>query len=1260
MSQNHIIKQQIADILFSDKEKSSDLFDEISRLFNNRIRDITYEVFNRLVPEQKLIQLESLVLDLGSLSYPISQEELSMKYKDALEKALLIKIEELEAFDKIEGVESKNHVISVSNSAFLEHFLITGVIPWWSRENDETSNPEFVFSTILTENKAGLKKLLSGIVTRSNVRKRLVYSFSEKVVKEVIRLFEPSEASFIIEYHKETSVFQQKSSVVKTEQSDFEKSLWLFILNYMFGDFSSQFGRKMFVKTTIVSLAKHYNLSYIHLLSLFIEAIQTNRDRYLNVKELPAILIELSDELSFDQNSYLASPESREIENENSRDSLNEKVEVVILFLLTGSYPDKNGIVDKAKLEKLTLFLLDKAPTLISGFLLKFGKEEAVRNRLVENFGELTVLRILKVLRPLDFEILSNYIHVTTEVQRKRNIVKVEETEFRKFLLKFIFEYIFIDKSSYFSIRTFVQQIIKKQANHYNLSYGVFLSIFIKSLTLERAILENNNELYYTLMSLLNDFNIENKERIVGEPNEKINELQVNSKIDEIKQLGENGIKQSTIDYHSRAEERKYFLRNVLFFLLQHNYFPWWYKESSERDASALLREYFTEYPAESVLLLEHAIANRLLSMSFISENSDFIFKVIETVKGGKEALSVVNLLIKLNSHIDDRVLSDKLRVFIVLSLIETFDQNQFSSFNSDLFVAEYLSKYADFSGKTRKELVQELLIPLGSIGASSFQSQVKKHLEGALEFKDLIKQPYRVNVEFSIENFKKLLFKQEIDFNYSIFEAKIYDILEYYLLNNRLPPGIEEILADNLRSFLFVMFIELYKISQSSLNRLFARTSFSVDARMFVHDIFVNQHTEEANEIRSILLNYFVDDVLQLAKKNGVLDFKDNIKLDDLFSTISILLLEKGQKREFVLRLFQSPSFNQQASRIYNMESYFRIISSLSNETSLVIVKRMIYVINLIAIDSFEREILNRFFREFTFLWLSNSSNGLSDGEFIKAFLNYLSDKKGYSMLQMYKQIDAVSQRQNLFIHEDTRLFFDSFCSQSRHFIEKNRYKESLKIQFESFEEKVLKDNGFAIEDTVHLLEVDSDVIKKREIEKREVEKLLKGEQIYIHNAGLILLHPFLSTYFQKTECIVDGQFINLEKKLRAPYLLQFLVTGQENQSEQNMLLNKILSGIETETALQKISALTEMEKSISEDLLKAVMNQWDKMKNSSIEGFRGSFLMRDGSLNLTDDAWVLKIEQRGYDVLLQSLPWTLSMIKASWMDKPLLVEWT
>ncbi|MEO0474178.1 MAG: contractile injection system tape measure protein, partial [Bacteroidota bacterium] len=75
---------------------------------------------------------------------------------------------------------------------------------------------------------------------------------------------------------------------------------------------------------------------------------------------------------------------------------------------------------------------------------------------------------------------------------------------------------------------------------------------------------------------------------------------------------------------------------------------------------------------------------------------------------------------------------------------------------------------------------------------------------------------------------------------------------------------------------------------------------------------------------------------------------------------------------------------------------------------------------------------------------------------------------------------------------------------------------------------------------------------------------ELDKGEAIYVHNAGLLILHPFLSRYFSGLDLMKEGEFLDESSAERAVYLLQYLATGKSDIPEQDLILNKILCGLD------------------------------------------------------------------------------------------------
>jgi len=52
-------------------------------------------------------------------------------------------------------------------------------------------------------------------------------------------------------------------------------------------------------------------------------------------------------------------------------------------------------------------------------------------------------------------------------------------------------------------------------------------------------------------------------------------------------------------------------------------------------------------------------------------------------------------------------------------------------------------------------------------------------------------------------------------------------------------------------------------------------------------------------------------------------------------------------------------------------------------------------------------------------------------------------------------------------------------------------------------------------------------------------------------------------------------------------------------------------------------------------------------------------SFLQRRGKLVFSEDAIYLTVEQMAFDVLLDYLPWSISLINFSWMNKQVHTTW-
>ncbi|SDF80977.1 contractile injection system tape measure protein [Chitinophaga filiformis] len=168
------------------------------------------------------------------------------------------------------------------------------------------------------------------------------------------------------------------------------------------------------------------------------------------------------------------------------------------------------------------------------------------------------------------------------------------------------------------------------------------------------------------------------------------------------------------------------------------------------------------------------------------------------------------------------------------------------------------------------------------------------------------------------------------------------------------------------------------------------------------------------------------------------------------------------------------------------------------------------------------------------------------------------------------------------------------------------------------------------------------------------------EGSVYYINNAGLILLHLYLSFFFDALELREEQQFKDEAAKHRAVQLLGYLAYGEEDIPEWDLVLPKILCGIQPAEPVRRFIPLTDTEKTEANELLAAVISHWNALGNTSPDGLRGNFLLREGKLEWKEEEWQLYVTQQAYDMLLNQLPWGFSVVGLSWMPWLIKTVWT
>ncbi|NJM26135.1 MAG: hypothetical protein HC859_12250, partial [Bacteroidia bacterium] len=162
--------------------------------------------------------------------------------------------------------------------------------------------------------------------------------------------------------------------------------------------------------------------------------------------------------------------------------------------------------------------------------------------------------------------------------------------------------------------------------------------------------------------------------------------------------------------------------------------------------------------------------------------------------------------------------------------------------------------------------------------------------------------------------------------------------------------------------------------------------------------------------------------------------------------------------------------------------------------------------------------------------------------------------------------------------------------------------------------------------------------------------ESFPEDEAIAVSNAGIVLLSPFLPAFFEGLGLVESKAFATDDAAARAALVLQYLVTKDTVMPEHDLVLNKILCGLDISIPLPAALDLTATEIDECEHLLNVVAARWDALKGTSGEGLRQTFFRRDGIIRHQNQSWKLTVAQRhcrcaGRQVALDDLDHTAPM---------------
>jgi hypothetical protein len=1004
-------------------------------------------------------------------------------------------------------------------------------------------------------------------------------------------------------------------------------------------------------------------------------------------------------------------------------------------FLMTGSLPWWASQQTTSDPVRVMDQLLQQAASSLRQLLLRAGRYDYVRRRLVYQFPESTVRAVINIFQPEEAVFIFSYHHDIVRVQQQQKIVKSETREVERAAWIFILDYLLKEHGNYFNRKAFVRYTLRQMALHFNLPYRQMLGLFAAALPKNEPVAQPVDPLPWIIRELAHE-----QEKETDTP------AQLQQHLDVIRyyllfgslpawalhidrkglvQLIEQTMGQvpasvktliAALASHTLVRER---MAELLDDVVMHKVIR--LEEPAEAD-------FIFRYVAHLQVQQHKRSLVKTESAEFRRSVWQFILAYLYTEKG-----SVFNSRMFLKSHIqhmaqhysmaygqmllfmvqsmgEEMQAADDSSLFHLLAtLLQDYQQEQKGTLADagvgHRFINTLQERDQEENNAGRAIVLRDLLIYWLSHDHFPWWDTKHSHRSPESLWTELVQaapQYAQWLLQFAGEQdarARRLVYHLRVEMILPVFRSMDHagrliqaytDLITVFEL--AMPGQIRNSQAVQAELLLltwqswrsgYYTSLNARSLITKSIAWLTGKMGVSANSliQAVIHTIDQSGETsipfafrEALHTVQGEMTTYnqlYVDGYLPEIEMGVAEAIEAGHKSSkDMLDAIIRHITEEPVK-QWLRTSLQSVAITHFIVQHYQAEKVFFFIEQLYPHQAKEAIPFLQAVEKLLLIfitDTLQRDRLQLLLREFSLNYLATGRSIQDHAEFFAGWIRFITFTQPALLVSLH-----ITLNNNRNVIQGMTADHFPFLKTLQHQVETHgmQQKKQPGLQevlqaswLQVFEQLTGLDPVKQAKEELDRITRELAIKKQQaaEEQQQELKKRLNADnaKLYIQNAGLVLLHPLLNTLFTRLQLMEKNIFSTEAAQHRAVHLLQFLVYGQEQFPEHTLSLNKLLCGMALEDPLPVDILLTTHEKKVGEELLRVVLQRWEKLNNTSIEGLRVSFLQREGALISTPEHWTLRVEQRGIDVLLPFLPWSFGMIKAPWMKKTLFVEWT
>ncbi|SIO96202.1 contractile injection system tape measure protein [Vibrio spartinae] len=1280
---------------FDDREHAVALQNALSQWSNQALPGILSQSFERYCPAAQIWQIERLELDLGTLSLQDLDRQLPQRVRDALEDALIQLFRRHRSGSYMDSGQSLRIVdLHVSTLAQLRWFLLHGTSPWWT---PRLSHPMTMVEQLFEQQPQAVADLLRQVGASAAVRRRIVWQWGEPRIRVTIQLLEPWHSEFILRYADHLALSEQQQPSGGMHSRTLKSNIWYWILTHLLVERGTLFNTLQFVRSTLFQMAQHEQLDFSTLLHRLSDIARQMLSQGLMAPQFLQVLGMLEQQQQRPANAVVVTEPDlwqRLQQMLHSRERLYQQAIRPVYF------------------NELFVRLAGQDASRTARIIREAGRREEVRLFLLQQLSHEQLYTLVAIIAPGD------QLFIQTHVRHTQTMLRAQRLD-PLLIWRILLDYLLASSGSYFNRRQLVHTTLVGLSRQYHLDYVLLLTMLVKT-SVQWQLAPHHFELLAILQELqraaLNQQSAAAWFRVQADDATGLD-------IDPIRRLIVIlHLRPETCHQHFqylfRQQQWQARPAKALSQFWVHSLAARGHLSLSELRALlvtlspqagasaflllAMLQRWQTQgglprIPAADPMhwlatLMVQALFNPLTYPTPISRWQDRFFSALQRETGQDfqvwhEALAHLCAAVASVSVCAEMVAAAARWRPEVFTLSDgTVPLSQISSSEQIWTVLQqhpdavgYLMKFARTSAGQQalapllptalqrsadwQQWLRKLADSVAGIGGS-YPSDLKESLARscwAIWLKEL--RAYR-HLHHRVRGFRLKVsgwvaaslqhWAQRHNVRWSVLASRLRlqqsvdssGVLDWVAILAQLNPVHHdaEFVAPPLP-----MIHPTVAATSVLLPLSPAPTGESIDSTHQPDDISAWYQDQRGQYLQQ---PQWRARVLQWLKSGqNPSQTHDRPPVDWQQALLDWLYFYPDSFRQQIMPLMRISIVYHRLLIHLSLASLLDVMArsplSLQAEIETIqILERLVLQLNLPQMSFAERQqhLLSCVVEN----WLRQHWQNLTPDALVAALFG--------KILQVGTVLPALLVQQ---LSRPGLVTTHTLAPSIQTFIRiLQRATARQTISSEAISASSCAPNEREI--SIDTLRPDSrNEIGRWGLADDPHQASCHTVPMALFNAGLVLLQSFIPAFFERLQLTQDNQFVTFAMQRRAVHCLQFLATGAQETAEPYLLLNKVLCGLPSSEPVETSVSLSTEETDIVHSLIEAVIDYWPAIGKTSIDGFRGNWLVRNGTLTESQDHWDLIVEKRPYDMLIARAPLSYSIIRLPWMKKPIYVTW-